>query len=333
MKSQNKVKTALLLATLVLLTVLTAVPAYADDTGYIFPTAEVTGTTGNGPSNLGKAFADDVATGAQIDDNCELFKTDNTGGGGGVADSEIYNTFGFSIPSGATIDGIEVIVSGYRTGSPSITDFKFSVRLWEATTSQWTGYKSTPELLRNLDAEYTLGGSGDLWGLLVGDWTDDSFSNTNFQLEVKAAGQPNTGELWKLDSVSVKVYYTITAVFEGLSHGYWKTHTGDWTGYSTDDTLDDIFDLPASIDLGSNTLLQALDFGGGDTLTEKAQILFVQAVAALLNAAHPDIDYPLTVAQVITEVNTALATENPDTIIALKDVLDGYNNLGGDLGS
>ncbi len=120
--------------------------------------------------------------------------------------------------------------------------------------------------------------------------------------------------------------------FEGLSHGYWKNHTGDWapTSFTATQTLESVFDIPDSFGLDNATLLAALGFKGGDTLAEKAQLLLMQAVAAVLNAAHPNIDYPLTVSQIVTQVNTALGG-TADDILTLKNTLDGYNNLGGDI--
>jgi hypothetical protein len=58
-----------------------------------------------------------------------------------------------------------------------------------------------------------------------------------------------------------------------------------------------------------------------------AQILLRQAVAAVLNA-RAGIGYPLTVQQVINEVNTALASCDRDTILAEASRLDTFNNLG-----
>jgi hypothetical protein len=321
MKSRDKTKKLLLLAMLMLSTMLITLPAYADDTGLKSPASCATGTTGNPPTNPGQALVDDVATGVVGDASCALFKTNNSGGGGGVADSEIYDGFTFSIPSGATIDGIEVVVSGYRTGSTSVGAY-FRVRLDGG--SGWTAYKDTP-VLTTTDAEYILGGSGDGWS---GSWSADGL-DADFRLEVIPAGPYLNGELWKLDSVSVTVYYTVTvADFEGLSHGYWKSHTEDWTDYSPSDTLESVFDIPDSFGLDSYTLDQALDFHGGDTVAEKAQILLRNAVASVLNAAHPNINYPLTLAEVIEEVNAAVATENAATMGVLEAILDGYNNLG-----
>ena len=62
-------------------------------------------------------------------------------------------------------------------------------------------------------------------------------------------------------------------------------------------------------------------------MVDKAQLLLLQSVAALLNASQPLINYPLGQADVISQVNAALAGNGPQ-ILALKDTLDGYNNLG-----
>jgi hypothetical protein len=89
-----------------------------------------------------------------------------------------------------------------------------------------------------------------------------------------------------------------------------------------------VFDVPDSYRLDSRTLLEALNFKGGSTTTDAARILLRSAVAALLNAAHPNVDYPLTVAEVVSRVNAALATGNRSTILSLATTLDQYNNRG-----
>jgi hypothetical protein len=85
---------------------------------------------------------------------------------------------------------------------------------------------------------------------------------------------------------------------------------------------------PYSASLGSATLADALAFKGGSTIDGAAQILLRAAVAAVLNAASPDISYPLTVGQIASQVNTALASANRDTILTLASELDSDNNLG-----
>ena len=100
------------------------------------------------------------------------------------------------------------------------------------------------------------------------------------------------------------------------------------TGYSPDQTLESVFDVPDSYGLDNYTLLQALSFQGGSGTTAAARILLRAAVSALLNSASPDVDYPLTTAEVIAQVNAALASGDQTTILVLATQLDQYNNLG-----
>jgi predicted ribosomally synthesized peptide with SipW-like signal peptide len=123
---------------------------------------------------------------------------------------------------------------------------------------------------------------------------------------------------------------------EGCTPGAWKTRLlaiGEWeeTGYSPEDILKDVFEevgMPAYAPIKNKTLLEALEFLGGDSLREKAQILLRAGVAALLNASHPDVDYPRSESEVIDDVNDALASLDEDTIIDLATDLDNDNNLG-----
>ena len=117
---------------------------------------------------------------------------------------------------------------------------------------------------------------------------------------------------------------------QGCTPGFWKNHPNAWgpTGYSRNQTLESVFDVPNVFGLDNNTLLEALSFKGGSGNTAAARILLRSAVAALLNAAHPSINYPRTPAGVIADVNAALASNNRGTMIRLKDQLDRDNNAG-----
>jgi hypothetical protein len=81
--------------------------------------------------------------------------------------------------------------------------------------------------------------------------------------------------------------------------------------------------------LSGETLLAALQGGGGSGLVGAETILLRAGVAALLNASNTSVHYPLTAAMVISEVNTALATSNRDMILALATALDNDNNGSG----
>lgn len=77
-----------------------------------------------------------------------------------------------------------------------------------------------------------------------------------------------------------------------------------------------------------DTLLDALNYQGGNGTTGAARILLRAAVAAMLNAANPNVDYPRTEASIIADVNAALASKNRNTMLNLATALDADNNLG-----
>lgn len=119
---------------------------------------------------------------------------------------------------------------------------------------------------------------------------------------------------------------------EGLSHGYWKNHVNNWpSGYTPAMLVDDVF-VNASLYVSStDTLLDALNYDGGDGEVGGAQILLRNAVASVLNARHPQINYPVLEADLIAEVNEALGSHNRTIMLDLEAILNVYNNLGADL--
>lgn len=100
---------------------------------------------------------------------------------------------------------------------------------------------------------------------------------------------------------------------EGCTPGYWRNHAGQpragnappqpdsWapTGFEPTDTFDATFGVTSGFG-SSYTLLDAVNNPGAGE-----KIFAFHAVAALLNAAHPDVAYDLTVAEVIAAVQAA----------------------------
>ena len=111
-----------------------------------------------------------------------------------------------------------------------------------------------------------------------------------------------------------------TGVTQGCSPGYWKNHSFP-AGYSPNQTLESVFDIPDSLGLDNVTLLTALQTGGGGV-----DALLRQGVAALLNSALGG--YPLPTFYVIQAVNNSLASGDPALIESIKDQLDVWNNSG-----
>jgi hypothetical protein len=103
---------------------------------------------------------------------------------------------------------------------------------------------------------------------------------------------------------------------QGCTPGYWKQeqHFDAWalTPYAPDDLYNVVFGVDYFM-----TLLQALWTGEGGEMA-----LGRHAVAAILNAAHPDVDYYYTAAEVIAMVQAAYASGDYEET---KDLLEAQN--------
>jgi hypothetical protein len=106
---------------------------------------------------------------------------------------------------------------------------------------------------------------------------------------------------------------------EGCTPGYWKQsqHFDSWQGYTTGQRFNQVFGVNAA---GNPTLLAALKQGGGGF-----QALNRHAVAALLNTANQNVDYLYATQQVITLVQQAYASGDPEGI---KNQLAAQNEAG-----
>lgn len=118
---------------------------------------------------------------------------------------------------------------------------------------------------------------------------------------------------------------------QGCTPGYWKGNVRagsfSWTaaGMQPTQLVGSLFSAGS---FNSATLLQALEFGGGPGVSGATQNLLRAAVAAALNAANPSVGYPMSLAQVQSLVNGAIASGNRSTILDAATRLDGFNNLG-----
>lgn len=116
--------------------------------------------------------------------------------------------------------------------------------------------------------------------------------------------------------------------FEGCTPGYWKQeqHFDSWVGYAPGDSFETVFGVNVTLrgngrtTFDTPTLLQALDANGGGV-----NALARHAVAALLNASNPDVDYPFTEAEIIAMVQDAVASGDFDTA---HNLLAEANELG-----
>lgn len=125
------------------------------------------------------------------------------------------------------------------------------------------------------------------------------------------------GYCYFADSETAQVTIETGSWHCGCSHGYWKNHLEEWdiTGYDPYEPLQDVFE-PLVFD-DNPTLLEALRLPGGPEAA-----LAREAVAALLNAAHPEVEFGLTEEQVIAVVEEAFHTGDYE---AAKNRLEEYN--------
>ena len=169
--------------------------------------------------------------------------------------------------------------------------------------------------------------------------TGDLPCSTDFDFRAFAHEVPGSANKSGFTSILLCSTASCPVTGGGCSPGFWKNRAVTLDLYDTSRTLGSVFTFgPAFTSFASNTFLEALNFKGGNTIQDAAQILLRQAVAAVLNAENPSVGYPRTVTDVVTAVNGVLNTATPsrDSILALAASLDADNNLqcplGGDNG-
>lgn len=136
----------------------------------------------------------------------------------------------------------------------------------------------------------------------------------------------DTITIWSNESGGIDFWFQPVPGGEGCTPGYWKNHLDSWMTYTPAQTLESVFDVPDSLGYDNVSLQSALDFGGGSGVQGGARILLRAAVASLLNAAHAGVDFEMSAADVISDVNAALASGSRATMIALAGELDDANN-------
>ncbi len=117
----------------------------------------------------------------------------------------------------------------------------------------------------------------------------------------------------------------------GCADTFWSASLLAWspTGTTPGERVVDVFTESKNYGpVGTATLRTALRFQPGGGLLGDARALARTGVAALLNAGHPGIEFPLTRTQVITRVDTALRSSDTVKILALADELKAANGAG-----
>ena len=185
---------------------------------------------------------------------------------------------------------------------------------------------NNPSILNGLD-----GSDGARWdtdALLIN--IPGNVASTAVQLFSGPVDANPDSLLWQVAVLRVALSVDPPVPDMGCGGGYWKNHTDAWagTGYSPGQTVSSVFSGASAFpSLASQSLLQALEGGGGPGALGAARILLRAAVAALLNASDPNVNYPRTTAEVIADVNAALASNDRQVMLDLAAELDDDNSL------
>ena len=141
-----------------------------------------------------------------------------------------------------------------------------------------------------------------------------------------------SGDPASFDWIAAALSVPIVSGGEGCTPGYWKQehHFDSWAlGFDPTDHFSEIFGPTIKVKVGKKknkvtdpTLLQALKAKGGSI-----SALARHTVAALLNAASPDVSYDLMIKEVIDDFNAVYPGTKHD-YNSLKDVFVGFNEQG-----
>jgi hypothetical protein len=138
----------------------------------------------------------------------------------------------------------------------------------------------------------------------------------------------HAGGTWRMDLGDTCMPNPCPQELHGCTHGFWKNDEDAWsaTGYAPGDYVEDVFGSVPE-DLQGDTLDDALRYPGGNAILGAARILLRQAVASLLNAAHPEVNFPLSEEMVVEMVDEALASMDRRTMLQLNGILGDYNDM------
>jgi hypothetical protein len=152
----------------------------------------------------------------------------NTPGGCGAHSSPFtfYSDFNLDVPSSGAVKGLAVLLDdAYVDYARDPSTSSWQVELSWNGGSTWTAPKSTGNLptwsrFASTSQDFTLGGGSDDWGH---DWSGSEFSNVGFRLRIQGCttgplvSDTSTGVDTFLDSVAVKVFYTLDQDLDGVN--------------------------------------------------------------------------------------------------------------------
>jgi hypothetical protein len=165
-------------------------------------------------------------------------------------------------------------------------------------------------------------------------WDADSFqvdvparvAATTVQVFSEPVGLNPDSFLWVMAALWLPL-----PVPSGCADTFWGGSLGAWgpAALKPAERVVDVFSEAKSYGAAGTAVLRtAIRFQSSGDLLGAARGLVRVGIAALLNAGHPGIEYPLTRTQVITGVDTALRTRDTVKILELTDELKAANGAG-----
>ena len=111
----------------------------------------------------------------------------------------------------------------------------------------------------------------------------------------------------------------------GCTPGYWKNHKVAWgpTGIDPSGSFESVFGTTPEPFIADPTYQEVLGFGGGGLVS-----LSRHAGAALLNALHPNVPFPLSPAEVMLAYQQAVASQDAGKVETMKTVFEVINEAG-----
>jgi hypothetical protein len=207
---------------------------------------------------------------------------------------------------------------GWRVSGESHFSFPFTILVTASLVDV-----SNDMVVSSSSGETSLPAGGGGWNV-SGTWPD-AIPEGDYRIEaVESVRNDDTGIIvlvFNLVFPNDGTTLHCVSTEEGCTPGYWRQeqHFDSWPAPYTPGTLfSDVFEdaFPGL------TLLDVVDLGGGGL-----NALGRHTVAALLNGASPDVNYPFTDAEVIDLFNDVFPGSDED-YEALKDIFEAANEAG-----
>ncbi len=146
--------------------------------------------------------------------------------------------------------------------------------------------------------------------------------STTVQIFSELWGDNADSLLWPMAALRLPL-----PVVTGCSSAFWNTHPGSWGGgIRPTQLVRNVFSQSEGYGSSADvTLRTALRFQDGPGLLGAAKALIRAGAAALLNAAHSQLDSPFTRTEVITRVDDALRSQDVAKIQALTQRFEEAN--------